>query len=61
MISAPQTMRSMSPQFWALTWLHAIYINVFHMFLNFSSHYFTVKYNRSPKVGDSSLKWGSNI
>lgn len=40
---------SLSGSFWALAFLHSIYINVFHIFLNFSSHYFTVVFGRDAQ------------
>jgi len=40
---------SLSGSFWALAFLHSVYINVFHIFLNFSSHYFTVVFARDAQ------------
>lgn len=50
MLAVRDTAFTLSGSFWALCLLHSIYINVFHIFLNFSSHYFTAVFARDPKV-----------
>ncbi|TFJ85289.1 hypothetical protein NSK_003712 [Nannochloropsis salina CCMP1776] len=49
MLALRRTAVSLSASFWALAFLHSVYINVFHIFLNFSSHYFTVVFGRDAK------------
>ena len=46
MVALRDTAWTLSGSFWALCVLHSIYINVFHIFLNFSSHYFMVAFGK---------------
>lgn len=48
MLAVREAGLTLSGSFWALCLLHSIYINVFHIFLNFSSHYFTVAFAKDP-------------
>ena len=50
MIEIRSAAKNLSFSFWALCILHTVYVNVFHIFLNFSSHYFTKCFARSPQA-----------